>query len=372
MTVRLTILVAVAALALGAPALAFHDSGVAHCNGCHTMHNSQNSAAMNFAADGSPGGTPVGTGFPDLLLFGNKTDVCLRCHAGDGGYHVWSDDVNAPSSSALRGAGDFVFLEEDNLNDAHGGATDPVLGESAGHSVISAMKGTAVDSMNATGPGGNYDSNNMHCTSCHDPHGTASYRILYQAGQAVDNVTYTATIDADGISVFAGAETPGNHNAYHSGYSDWCATCHGDFHQASGALVHPSGEAMDDVANVYNAYNGTEDCILNPPTATQPCGSGVQATAYLDEVPFEDPATTTSSTAGPTASSMVSCVSCHRAHATSAMDAGRWDFNVTGLAEDGAESGSYAIPDPYGSVYQRSLCNKCHSKDEFDALVDFS
>ena len=64
-------------------------------------------------------------------------------------------------------------------------------------------------------------------------------------------------------------------------------------------------------------------------------------------------------------------MSCHRAHATSAPDAGRWDFNVTGLAEDGQESGSFALPNPYDGN-QRSLCNKCHSQDEYDAPVDFT
>ena len=59
-------------------------------------------------------------------------------------------------------------------------------------------------------------------------------------------------------------------------------------------------------------------------------------------------------------------MSCHRAHATSAPNAGRWDFNVLGMAADGVNSGSYKIPNPYDGG-QRSLCNKCHSKDEFDA-----
>ncbi len=33
----------------------------------------------------------------------------------------------------------------------------------------------------------------------------------------------------------------------------------------------------------------------------------------------------------------VLCLTCHRAHATSSPDAGRWDFNVTLLFEDGLE-----------------------------------
>ena len=35
--------------------------------------------------------------------------------------------------------------------------------------------------------------------------------------------------------------------------------------------------------------------------------------------------------------------------------------------EDGVESGSYQIPDPYADLNQRSLCNKCHNKDVNDA-----
>ncbi len=370
---RLLILAAVAVLVAGAPALAFHDGGVAHCNGCHTMHNSQNGVAMNFDANGNPGGTPVGTGYDALLLFADKTDVCLSCHAGDGGYHVWSDDLTAPSAtSANRGGGDFVFLEEDNINDAHAGASNPVLGHAAGHSVISTMKGTAADPVLTSSPGGTYSATNMACTSCHDPHGTSAFRILYQDGQTVDTAAFTATIDADGIGLFGPGESNTNHNAYHSGYSEWCGTCHGDFHQSSGTNIHPSGETLgSNVATTYNLYNGTEDCIDTPPSGGLPCGSGDQTTAYLAAVPFEDAATTTSSTAGPTASSVVACMTCHRAHATSAMDAGRWDFNITGLEEDGAESGSYKIPNPYNQ-FQRSLCNKCHSQDEFDEKLDFT
>ena len=42
---------------------------------------------------------------------------------------------------------------------------------------------------------------------------------------------------------------------------------------------------------------------------------------------------------------------------------------MTFLHEDGAESGSYGIPDPYGNTNQRSLCNKCHNKDMDDEIV---
>ena len=44
------------ALIVAAPALAFHDNGVAHCNGCHTMHNSEDGAPMNYDATGTADG----------------------------------------------------------------------------------------------------------------------------------------------------------------------------------------------------------------------------------------------------------------------------------------------------------------------------
>ena len=292
---------------------------------------------------------------------------------GRGGrYTIWSTDPKAPNvAQANRGAGDFVFLQETNINDSHGGATNPILGYRAGHSVISGIKNTVADPVNTTSPGGTFAASDLGCTSCHDPHGTSSYRLLYQDGQRAGTALYTATVVADGIALNGSAETPTNHNAYHSGYSAWCSTCHGAFHQHSGNLIHPSGEPLGDVSTNYNMYKGTTDCIANPPTGGLPCGSGVSATAYLPEVPFEDAATTLTSTAGPTTNSQVACMTCHRAHATSAPDAGRWDFNISGLAADGHESGSYKIPNPY-DANQRSLCNKCHSQDEFDRLVNFT
>jgi hypothetical protein len=202
----------------------------------------------------------------------------------------------------------------------------------------------------------------MGCTSCHDPHGTSDFRFLYGAGRSVQDglATFTnAAPTAAGLAVFFGSECPTSHTAYQGGMSAWCGNCHGDFHNNNTKLIHPSGSAIGGtIATTYNLYNGTMDQI-----------GGAAATAYLPEVPFEDPANTTSSTAGPSGSSQVSCVTCHRAHASSAPDAGRWDFSVTFLYEDGHESGSYAIPNPYAASSgndQRSLCNKCHRKDQFD------
>jgi len=347
---RILLIVAGLGLALlpSSSVLAFHDGGVAQCNGCHTMHNSQNGVPVD--AD-HPGGNPW------LLKDATPSDVCLSCHATSRGAVFGTDPLAPPSE---KGGGNFVFLLEDNLNDGHNGASNPIPGDAAGHNLNAPSRGVGPDATLSTSPGGAFPASELGCSSCHDPHGNASFRLLYSAGEVQDGL-YTFTNpapDAEGFGL-SGTEAADKHTAYHSGMSAWCANCHGDFHHASGDLKHPSGEALGgDIASAYNLYNGTVDQT-----------GGNQATAYLPQVAFEDPAMTTSSTSGPGSTSQVSCITCHRAHATSAPDAGRWDFNIPLLAEDGVESGSYPIPDPYANPNQRSLCNKCHVKDAGDEIV---
>jgi hypothetical protein len=335
-------LLAVAALVIcGAPAMAFHDAGVAHCNGCHTMHNSQ---------DGVPVDPDNPNGNAFLLEEEAPSDVCLGCHATGLGA-VFGDDELAPPP--MKGGGNFVFLLEDNLNDGHAGASNPISGDAAGHNIISLDKGVAQDATLSAAPGGTVSSEFLACSSCHDPHGNQNFRMLYGAERTGFN---PAPLGA-GISLFFGSESATNHTAYNDGWSDWCGSCHGNFHdEAGGRLEHPSGSTLGGtIATNYNLYNGSDDTT-----------GGAQATAYLAEVPYEGLGVTTSSTNGPQAASEVMCMTCHRAHASSAPDSGRWDFSVTFLDEDGHESGSYKIPSPYATLNQRSLCNKCHVQDTGD------
>ncbi len=307
------------------------------------MHNSQDGLLVD---PDSPNGNAW------LLVDASPSDVCLSCHS-----HLDQTlGIDPLAPPPLKGAGNFVFLMEDNLNDGHGGAANPIPGDAAGHNLHAPGHGLAADGTLSSAPGGTFPSSVMGCTSCHDPHGSNDFRFLYGSGRQIQGgvayFTEPAPI-AEGLSLFFGSESQSAHTAYRGGMSAWCGNCHGDFHRGNAHLLHPANRALGGrVATTYNLYNGTSDQT-----------GAIAATAYLAEVPFEDPANTVSSTAGPSPSSRISCITCHRAHATSAPDAGRWDFNVSLLHEDGAEPGSYAIPDPYGDVNQRSLCNKCHRKD---------
>jgi len=354
---KVLLLTAALCFVFAGSAFAFHDHGVADCAGCHTMHNSQDGVLVD---PDSPNGNDY------LLVDATPSDVCLGCHATRLGA-VFANDVLSPATE--HGGGNFIFLLEDNLNDGHAGGDSAnfIPGDAAGHNLNAPGHGLASDLTLTTAPGGTFNADWLGCTSCHDPHGNANFRMLYGARSIQDGLysfTNAAPV-ATGLAIFGGGESNSNHTAYKSGMSQWCSNCHTDFHNTDypATLKHPSGDVLGaSIAAAYNAYNGSSDLT-----------GGAQATAYLAMVPFEDADTlnTTSSTRGPNSGSRVMCLTCHRAHASSAPDAGRWDFNVPGLAEDGHESGSYALPNPY-DAYQRSLCNKCHVKDADDELVDFT
>jgi hypothetical protein len=337
----LALFIVPAGLGAAGLALAVHEAGVAGCPTCHTMHNSQDGVPVN---PGSPGGEER------LLRFASGTDLCLSCHASAVG-EVLGGDPDFPPPE--RGPGNFTFLYAPNINDAEDGALNPIGGHRAGHSVISAAYGLNQDPDHVTAPGGAFPASNLGCTSCHDPHGNQNFRMLRGVG-SVDAGGYLFTYDAplgEGIDLAGSPESPTNHTAYQSGWSEWCANCHGLYHDhVGGGFQHPSNRPLDgDARRSYNTYDGPDN----------PTG-GDMATAYLPEVPLESMEMTVDGTMGAFQDSRVTCISCHRAHATSAPMGNRWDPNVEFLDQDGEISGSYPLPNPYAHPDQRALCVKCH------------
>jgi len=290
-----------------------------------------------------------------LLLAESSSDLCLSCHDQD---TVFGFDPLTPPPEI--GAGNFVFLLEDNLNDAPDGQTSIIPGEAAGHNITSLIMGTQPDPRWQESPGGNFPSSEMGCTSCHDPHGNTNFRMLNGTGPiqgGIADFTNPAP-EAIGLDITdpLATETDDLHTAYLSGMSQWCANCHGQYHQNTGtaAFTHTSDMAFGNAqTTIYNRYNGNAD----------PKG-GSQATAYLKDVPFENPGQSVTSTEGPPMGSRIMCLTCHRAHASSAPAATRWDMRVGKLDDDGVVSGSYPIPNPYPGELQGSLCRKCHPKGQ--------
>lgn len=344
-------------------AFAFHDAGVADCAGCHTMHNSQ---------DGAPIDTVNVTGNPYLLKAANSTDQCLSCHADYGQFY---------GGLGYGAGGDFYWLTKTYTWTAHGHDREST-GDSHGHNVISPANGILADQTLTEAPGGDFDSDWLTCTSCHDPHGNMNFRILYgsalgpiyvggrynfteDAPLAAGNSRRTMPVDGD-------PETNLAHTVYKSGMGEWCANCHETFHSDNTTnFVHPVSEDLNGLADNYNAYVSSDDQT-----------GGSQLTAYWGLVPFEDidvdleTVDTENYTAGPAANDQVMCVTCHRAHATAFPDIGRWDFGATFIVHDSHPqlTDGGATQDDIDNMYydytfvsnQRSLCNKCHVKDAGD------
>jgi predicted CXXCH cytochrome family protein len=402
----------VALLAIGAyQTQAFHAGGVAECVGCHSMHAAQSGA---------------------LLTMNDESSTCLDCHNSTSGssYHVSTDEsVLGPGLPPLNRTpgGDFAWLKKDYTWNP-GWAPQSEDGDHHGHNIIAIDFNYAVDGTNATAPGGGvtpFDSNDLACTSCHDQHGklrrlndgtianggapiigSGSYGAMPGVGEAVGvyrllrglgseegtgGVEFTTAVPAAVVpSSYNRSEAASDTRvAYGAGMGDFCATCHGDMHVNSGNLVHPMDQNLgSDRADDYNDYVGSGNM------------TGGVATSYDSLIPFQfDNSTdyvalaaladnTGTVTTGPAETDRVTCLSCHRAHASGWEYATRWDNEIELIIVDGEWPGTDAVSPAAAAAkwakgrtvaerskayndtsagdyatYQRVLCNKCHAKD---------
>jgi len=360
-------------------AFAFHDGGVAHCDGCHSMHSG--------AASG-----------PSLQKGSDASSTCLNCHNGAARYHV-----NSADGSNTNEGGDFHWTQDNGYTYqlGHGGPRTFDF-DNAGHNMLAADFGMANDATLTMAPGGSFPAAGLGCSSCHDPHGQAnggtaggalpisvsgSYGAVPDAGTQAGN--YRILFDSNKVGFAEDAPIAransydGAFVQYGSGMSGWCANCHTSFYSNSAAGgMHPTDVA---VPTTYNSYVATGNF------------TGDVTTAYDPLVPIERGITTASSdlpdptdalTAGRGAegAAQVMCLSCHRAHASAFGNALRGDMTEAFLAEswisfstnvpataapyykggaaiDVADAGTgNPFTDGYGH-YQRSLCNKCHVQD---------
>jgi predicted CXXCH cytochrome family protein len=153
---------------------------------------------------------------------------------------------------------------------------------------------------------------------------------------------------------------------------------------STGNYVHPVDQDLNTLATNYGQYVKSGDL------------GGSPATSFLSLVPFAENTgdyTTLKSHAvnnnsqlnGPAASDKVTCLSCHRAHASGFPEALRWQMEGEFITYNGQWPGTdttptvlqfargrlgaetqaayYDRPATVFASYQRVLCNKCHAKD---------
>jgi hypothetical protein len=411
-------------------AAAFHSGGVAECDSCHTMHNSMSGSPM------SPGDIGAARGNP-LLLASDASSVCLNCHAGQdalpgGGnassHHVMS--LNQPIPTERTPGGDFAWLMKSWSWFAI--PSDPASrkdspGERHGHNIIAADFGLIPDTSTAgnVSPGGTYPVDQLYCISCHDPHGkyrqlpggifdTSGGQISSSGSYGADPATIGGSVSAVGAyrmlggvgyqpaslanvpaftepPMFATVESTFNRSedttdvavSYGKGSSEWCRNCHNTIHDvvSGGTYTHMISTPLGDtIATAYNSYVKTGDL------------SGVGG-GFTSLVPIQRGDITSNSalfnlltTQNALATDKVSCLTCHRAHASGWDKILRFPYGTDFMTVmDGG--GNPAYPDPIANpaeamgrtpaefqaalydrsalkfgVFQKPLCEKCHTQ----------
>jgi len=415
--IKVTLAAAASALLLAAPAMAFHDGGVAHCEACHTMHNSLGGTKFSTAS-GFTNLAQYQAG-PYLLQGATPSEACLNCHEAGvgGGKSISTSNGLADTTQSANGkiaqfgpGGDFRWLT--------------VKGQQFGHSINAPdYYPTAANLTVAPGAtGAAYPAANLACSSCHDPHGkyrrtsdtsgtfattgapiwksgsygdaipaglaVGSYRLLGGAGYAPKSVGSTyAFVNAPPVVVAPSAYNLSTQQlggsvrvGYGSGMSEWCSNCHGKMHdgsyvsgatsQAEGFNVHPAGNGAKltaAIAGNYQTYVATGNM------------NGTAATSYNELVPFETGSTDYSAMkllaasaaggaaipaagqVGPDTTSNVMCLSCHRAHASGFSSMLRYadtEFVTTDAAGNGTGATVYSTTATTANDTQTAYYNR--------------
>jgi hypothetical protein len=389
-----------------------------------------------------------------FLLVGNdQSSTCLACHLQAGtavpnSYLVATADADMPIGSPPHQrtpGGDFGWLHKNYTYTVTGAVTNE-SGDDHGHNVIAADYGYRADATYSTAPGGSMPASQLACNSCHDPHGeyrrtstghivttgatiigsgsyntspgnstgnplsngqaVGVYRLLggngYSNSQsgligypgvpaAVAPSTYNQSETTNQVRVAYGVSTSNGQATW----SYWCATCHPNMH-SSGNYVHPVDTALYAYEGNYSRY------VSSGKMTGSFAGSQAGQGPYTSLVPFMENNgnyTTLGSHAnntgaylnGPSDGDQVTCLSCHRAHASGWPKALRWnnfgDFityvvdGTTTPAWPGTDTtpgepqyamGRLSVETQAAyydrnvlvfGAYQRVLCNKCHALD---------
>ncbi|MEW6500975.1 MAG: cytochrome c3 family protein [Thermodesulfobacteriota bacterium] len=338
------------------------------CSNCHTMHNSQNGVSMAIGSS---------TGAKEFLLRG----TCIGCHAQGSNQKILNmDGSQVPQVYHTDGSGD---LAAGNYAYILGGKGTP--SDSHGHNVVDLGK---LDSVLYGPPGGigqsfhdnGYivNSTNLTCAGTNGCHGLRDPFVPSGSLQAlkgahhnnVDGQCNLATTVANSYRFLRGVKGYENqtdkwqnvsatsHNEYYGAtsplqlgcsttschgsdsvmppsntISGFCGTCHGNFHTlktststgigtvaSSPFIRHPNDVVLKNAGEYqhYTTYN-----------VTAPIGRTVVPSAA-------------SGTVTPGAD-VVTCLSCHMAHASPYPDMLRWDYTemVAGTTGAGAGKGCF-------------------------------
>ena len=350
------------------------------CSSCHTMHYSQNGAAIV----GHPGG-------PNATLL---IDDCIGCHTGTnagnagtgaavppyvmqatepdyGGPGTGGVGTGTETGSTTLAGGNFYWVDAGD--------------DTAGHNVSNLPNNPTDDTLGDTPPGGAIPGGgSLICAGTNGCHGerdvadnasamkgthhssatnrvSDAYRFLEYdstAGHEIDDYEdpryeWAAQLATDTHNQYKGLDRTADTLTDYTTISALCASCHGDFHNGAGTLGvidtgtwetdpwirHPIDFDMNTVGGNVTGATGTEYAAYG--------GSGVNDYQVIAPVGSTDAAMGNAATVKSTVlqaagDAIVTCISCHRAHGTPYADLLRWDYSAACLAgTDDADCGCF-------------------------------
>jgi hypothetical protein len=350
------------------------------CSDCHTMHNSQGGTAMTF--DGST--TPNG----HLL----RTSGCVGCHAQGGSQKIIAFSGNdvpqvMHTDTTDLAAGNFGYID---------GSVGNGASQTKGHNVIDLVLQDTIHLYPPGGPYKNAPAKISHpysmpprftCAGLYGCHGNTHIVDPIASMQGAHHesggnlppgdtvgTSYRFLIGITGLEIDDWQNTDKNH---HNEYkSDWggatqlpgwpnqssCGWCHGPdnpWHGNSGTVMDP-GSSMADFCmrchpHFHSYVQGGGVWFQHPENVRIPnWGEYADYTEYNIDAPVARRIipTTPSSIVTPSngvANDYVTCISCHKAHATDHPDLLRWD---------------YANIEAGGGVSTGEGCIICHTKKD--------
>lgn len=332
------------------------------CVDCHTMHNSQGGASMNFNASATPNG---------MLLRGD----CVGCHTnttngnGRGGtsnnipYVNHTTTVPGAASGGMLAGGSFYWGPQTAAVGAHAkvhnvsgiSVQDTTLlnvppGQAAaltGQLTCGGSTGCHGDRALTTGNAALVGSHHAPSTAGGYMDGSSlanSYRFL-NGVKGIESADWESLQTMATRNVYAGVARTDQTVNNAATISSLCGQCHGDFHRGASKISGVSATGM------------TTPWVRHPTDFDMFAGTGAgseyRSYTYNMEAPVAMPAGTMS--AGytrPTGAlvateAIVTCISCHRAHGSANADLLRWDYS-TMLAHNAA------------APVQNTGCFQCH------------
>lgn len=334
------------------------------CSNCHTMHNSQDNQSMRLGSSPAVG---AGTGECLDCHAENRSGLlrmdCIGCHTLNlvpgtpqvvhnsidlaGGNFKYLFDGNDRKGHNVHGFG--ALVNSGDLGNAPSGydpAFDPSTLKYNPYSQVSqimcagangchgdrsklgqmdAMKGAHHSKDDMLKSGANFNENAQAVNSATGNEVGTSFRMLLGV-RGMEDTDWEATKSSTDHNEYKGDVSARSSQSYDSSFttiSDFCASCHGDFHKSgtdgmggpgSPWLRHPVDILLPNEGE-YASYNypNTSQYSLTVPVAWQNLSGAVRQNVTSDSV--------------------VMCLSCHRAHASEFDKIMRWNYKSTSLSE---------------------------------------